>query len=135
MVLRITLIMLVLLIAGIGGLMLASAPTGATALAVPSLTPLPYRDIEIEVLTDTEPDSLFVIGEIFDLRSHEGFQIWTHQSHLWQPGDFFDAGSLDVEVVFDHTRSIEPFIFWRSSACKTFMMRMTTPLAAFCLPT
>lgn len=106
---------MIIFITGILGLTAAAAGVGHAVSTTPTPTPVPYRAIEIEVLTEPDPDDLFEIGEIFEGRDHEGFLIWTHQSHFWQPGDFFDAGSLTVRVIFDHTLAVEPFVFWRSS--------------------
>ena len=99
---RTALFILIVAIAGLFGLAFAS---GTSA----------NRDIEIELLTDTKPDALFVIDEIFDLRNREGFLIRTHQSHFWQAGDFLNTGSLQVETFFDDVQTVEPFVFWRSS--------------------
>jgi hypothetical protein len=74
------------------------------------------RDIDIVVLTEESPGDLFEIGDIFALRDREGFQIWTHQSNFWQAGENWGASSLNVNVVFDGNRPVEPFVFWANGS-------------------
>jgi len=92
------------------GLLLQS--TVAFPLVLATSSPIPERDISIVVLAEMQ-DGLFEIGEIFTQREREGFQIWTHQSHFWQPGDEGATGQ-QVTIIFDEHHSIKPFYFWRS---------------------
>lgn len=92
-------------------LILMSACNSSPQAALPAATSSTTRDITIEVINGNE-EGLFEIGEIFTSRHHEGFVIWTHQANFWQPGDEYNAGSLDINVMFDDSQSAEPFVFW-----------------------
>jgi hypothetical protein len=108
-----TVFTIVVLIISLGALPIVFALPDV--IITPTPTPRPIRDIDIEVLTEPAMGALFEIGDVFTGRHHEGFSIWTEQARFWQPGDFFDAGSLDTRIIFDNTLAIEPFYFWRSS--------------------
>lgn len=92
------------------------ACNGSLRANLPTATPSNTRDITIEVIGGNEESSVFEIGEIFMSRHREGFMIWTHQANFWQPGDKFNADSLDVKVIFDDSQSIEPFVSWSNGA-------------------
>src|SRR5512145_158373 len=85
------------------------------ALSIPTPSPQPTRAITIELLTEPEPEDLFEVVDVFDSRHREGFLIWTKQEYFWQPGDYFNAGSLTVDITLDGMPT-HPFVFWSSSA-------------------
>ena len=91
---------------------LSHVDSSMSASPEPSPTQRIYRDITIDVLSGEGESDFFEIGDIRTNRDREGFHIWSHQSHFWRPGDEFNAGSLDIEMIFDDLAPYTPFFFW-----------------------
>lgn len=72
------------------------------------------RYVYLEILS--KDSAYFQITETYALRNREGFLIESHQSHFWQPGDEYGAGSLTVDLIFDHQNPIKPFVFWPNAS-------------------